>query len=212
MAGWIEGFRVGNPEMKHRLYNRDSASRFIGKHIGERQRRAFDQIAVPAMQSDYFRACALLAKGGAYVDADSVSGQPLRTLFSRAPYALMMTWSDHFQTGLMMFRARHDPLIAAWLEHITCNVERRVETNISLLTGPASLKLTIDGLTERSPALASVAKITPVPWSEAVDWIGFPTPVYKSGPRHWHNWRGSRYCAVPAVETSVSTPLSMSGS
>jgi hypothetical protein len=46
VAEWIEGFRVKNPDFKHRLYDRGSASWFIRKNLGERHQRAFDALLV----------------------------------------------------------------------------------------------------------------------------------------------------------------------
>ncbi len=193
VARWIKGFRATNPEMEHRLFDRDRASRFIGKHLGVREQRAFDVIAVPSMQSDYFRACALLAKGGTYLDVDTVPGRPLHTLFARAPYAMILTWNDRYQLGLMMFREAGDPLLAAWLEHITLNVEQRAEGNASQLTGPLAIWRVMNDAPPESPIRESVAKITPILWSDVGDWIGLPSPAYKTGPRHWENWQGSVY-------------------
>ena len=193
VAGWIEGFAANNPEMKHRLYDRESASWFIAKHVGRRHQQAFDACAVPSMQADYFRACALLIKGGAWIDTDSVSGRPLGELFSRAPYAMILSWNDRFQLGLMMFRDGGDPLVAAWLEHITRNIERRAPGNASELTGPKAIRQVIEAAEPGSTVHGSVAKITPIPWSDAGEWIGMPQPAYKTGPRHWKNWSAPAY-------------------
>ncbi|HEY5411517.1 MAG TPA: glycosyltransferase, partial [Caulobacteraceae bacterium] len=111
VAGWIEGFRVGNPGFRHRLYDRDAASWFIGKQVGEREKRAFDAIAVPSMQSDYFRYCAVWALGGIYVDADFQSLAPLSGLLDQAPHSLMLVWDGHMVAGLMMCRQPGDPFV-----------------------------------------------------------------------------------------------------
>ena len=136
VAGWIEGFRAMNPEMQHRLYDRDSASWFIGKHIGERERRAFDLIAVPSMQSDYFRYCAVWAKGGAYVDADFQPLAPLAGLLDQAPRSMMLVWDGHMVAGLMMSRAPRDAFLRACLDLATNCVEDRWGKNAYMAAGP----------------------------------------------------------------------------
>ncbi len=204
VAAWIDGFRTMNPDMQHRLYDRDRASRFIGKHLGERNRRAFDALAVPSMQSDYFRACALLIKPGAYVDADSVTSRPLRELFAHVPNAMILSWKDRYQLGLMMFRRPGDPLIAAWLAHITRNVEHRLDDNASVVTGPWAIRQVIEAAEPNSPVRASVANITPLLWSDAGPWIGLPRPGYKEGPRHWANWRGPQYLESLAADGAAA--------
>lgn len=54
----------------HHLFDTKKASTFIGSSLGRRYEHAFRRCYHPAMQSDYFRLCYLLVKGGLYVDAD----------------------------------------------------------------------------------------------------------------------------------------------
>ena len=139
VAGWIEGFRVKNPELKHRLFDRDSASWFIRKHLGERYQRAFDACAVPSMQSDYIRICAVEVMGGVYADADLQCLQPLNGFIERAPRSLMLSWGKQLLHSFMMMREAHDPLISASLELVTRNIEERRFTSAYTATGPAIL-------------------------------------------------------------------------
>ena len=136
VAEWIEGFRVGNPGLRHRLYDRETASWFIGKQVGEREQRAFDAIAVPSMQSDYFRYCAVWAKGGAYVDADFQCVAPLAGLLGQAPRSLMLSWDGHIVAGLMMCRQPGDPFVRACLDLSTSNIEARALSSAYTAAGP----------------------------------------------------------------------------
>ena len=125
VAGWIEGFRTMNPEMQHRLYDRDSASWFIGKHLGDRERRAFDACAVPAMQADYFRLCALVAKGGAWFDADCIAARPLATLIRRVPSLLLVLLEGGIINSALIARAPRNPFLSACLAAATRVIENR---------------------------------------------------------------------------------------
>jgi mannosyltransferase OCH1-like enzyme len=49
-----------------------SAAVYIAERYGRREVDAFAQCRHPAMRSDYFRLCYILAEGGLYVDADDV--------------------------------------------------------------------------------------------------------------------------------------------
>lgn len=49
-----------------------TAAAYIEETFGPRQLAAFDRCHHPAMRSDYFRLCYVLASGGFYVDADDV--------------------------------------------------------------------------------------------------------------------------------------------
>ena len=198
VAAWIEGFRSMNPEMQHALYDRDRASWFIGKYVGERERRAFDELLVPSMQADYFRACAVFAKGGAYLDADSIPGEPLASLYSRAAHSLVMIWSDDLQPGVLMFRERGDALLKAWLDRMTVSIEKRQPGNASEVTGPIALTSIYSAALERDlgPISAAARRLTTIPWSEAARWIGVSSGAYKEGPRHWMNWIGPVYAGA----------------
>jgi len=136
VAPLIEAIGRDNPEHQHRLYDRESAAWLIGKHFGERFRRAFEACAVPAMQADYFRLCALLRYGGVYVDADGHSIQPLASLLAATPRNLMVTLDSYLTTGVMVFRTPGDPFLRAVLELATDNIEQHQFANVYLCTGP----------------------------------------------------------------------------
>jgi len=49
-----------------------SGRRYIAENFGAREVTAFDRCRHPAMRSDFFRMCFLVAEGGLYVDTDDV--------------------------------------------------------------------------------------------------------------------------------------------
>lgn len=55
-----------------RMFGDESAGQYIAERYGPRERAAFALCRHPAMRSDYFRLCFVLAEGGLYVDADDV--------------------------------------------------------------------------------------------------------------------------------------------
>lgn len=136
VAPLIEAIGQDNPKHEHRLYDRQAAGWLIGKHFGERCRRAFDDCAVPAMQADYFRLCALLRHGGVYVDADGCSVRPLAGLLDQTPQDLMVTLDGYLTTGVMVFRQPGHPFLRAALELATDNIEQRRFPSVYLCTGP----------------------------------------------------------------------------
>ncbi len=139
VAGWIDGLRGMNPGFEHRLYDRDSASWFIGKHIGRREQAAFEACAVPAMQADYFRLCALKRSGGVYVDADFQALKPISPLIATAPHGLMEARNGQFLSGVMFIRPPADAFVTACLTLCTINIESRDIPNVYTATGPGVL-------------------------------------------------------------------------
>jgi hypothetical protein len=136
VAEWIEGFRVRNPDLEHRLYDRDGASWFIKKHIGVREQRAFDACIVPSMQSDFFRLCAIKRFGGVYADADFRCLRPLADLLDPIPHGLMTSWDGQLVHSFMLIRPPDDPFIDACLQLCTLNIESRDIPNAYTATGP----------------------------------------------------------------------------
>src|ERR1035437_2366433 len=64
------------------LFDGDGASAFIAQNLGARHLEAYRKCYHPAMQSDYFRLCYILIKGGCYLDADDVyRGSAIEQLF-----------------------------------------------------------------------------------------------------------------------------------
>lgn len=54
------------------LFDKLSAKKFIADNYPSKYVKAYDNCIHPAMQSDYFRLCYIMVKGGAYIDADDV--------------------------------------------------------------------------------------------------------------------------------------------
>lgn len=66
----LASFEQHNPGRPHLIFDRDRAETFIGDHFSPLEVEAFRTCALPAMQADYFRYCAVFVLGGVYVDAD----------------------------------------------------------------------------------------------------------------------------------------------
>lgn len=65
-----------------RMFDDVSAAAYIASRFGARECAAFGRCRHPAMRSDYFRMCFILAEGGFYVDADDVLlGEGWRSIF-----------------------------------------------------------------------------------------------------------------------------------
>ncbi len=224
VAACIEGFRVMNPDMQHRLFSRDDAAWFIKKHCGPRELKAFEACAVPAMQADYFRIGALVAKGGVWVDADNVCISPLREVVEQSGAALALVASQRLLNTFLICRGPGNPYFRACLELSTRYIETRTPGSVYDITGPGALnavRAAIGPLHDPDPHLAltwdpplatyaaQIAKNSGV--REALmamtrrhllwiySWLGAAPLSYKDGPRHWLNWTGSIYEQPPEL-------------
>ena len=140
VAAGIRTFQEQNTAMKHRLYARKAAAWFIRKRVGEREWRAFNACAVPAMQADYFRLCALWATGGVYADADQACGEPLHPLLSSLAGPLVPTRKGLVTQHFLIFPRRGDAFLRVWLDLASLNIEARDIPSVHTATGPGAMR------------------------------------------------------------------------
>ncbi|HEU5142594.1 MAG TPA: glycosyltransferase [Solirubrobacterales bacterium] len=138
IAALVETFRSGNPDAHHILFHRSSAERFIADRFSPREVAAFRACAVPAMQSDYLRYCAVLALGGIYCDVGYRCIAPLHTFFEGCGDGrLFQRPAGQVVNGFFGFAAPGHPLLELTLETATANIEKRSGDHVWQATGPA---------------------------------------------------------------------------
>jgi mannosyltransferase OCH1-like enzyme len=149
----IDSFRTASPGLRHRLYDRRSAGRFIAARCGEREARAFAACAVPAMQADYFRYCALSVAAGVYADADmACHGDLAPLLATAAPVQLFFRPNGVVPNGFLIAGVAAHPFFRLTLRIATLAVERRISESVWVATGPAITTFLYELSTERSLA------------------------------------------------------------
>jgi mannosyltransferase OCH1-like enzyme len=126
-----------NPGFHHRLLCEDDAAELIATHFNDREVAAFRACAVPAMQADYFRYCALHALGGIYSDDDYDCVQALGPILEAARGGMLATGDGRqLINAILIFAAPGHPLLRLAIDIATANIERRVEDQVAILTGP----------------------------------------------------------------------------
>lgn len=145
-------FRLRNPALEYRAYDREAAAAFIRERFGARHAAAFAACAVPAMQADYFRYCAVLAEGGFYADADARCLGPLAPLLEPGHRGVLFRRDNgNVVNGCFGFRAPGAPLLQAALEVATRGIEQRLFQSVWTATGPGIFTF-LHLLTDLSPA------------------------------------------------------------
>jgi hypothetical protein len=134
----IAGFRRLNRDMEHLIFSERTAGEFIEEHFGEREAAAFRACAVPTMQSDFFRYCAVYVLGGAYVDVAFSCLSPLRSLFDGVDGGRLFRKDPpgYLLSGFFLFRAPGHPLPRLVLDVATSNIEQRAAERVQMVTGP----------------------------------------------------------------------------
>jgi len=133
-------FREENRGLRHRVYSEREAESLIAERFGAREVAAFRACAVPSMQSDYFRYCIVLERGGVYADVDYRCLRPLRPLIagqaggeiflSPTPLELRGRDATRIWSGFLAFREPGHPFLRLALEIATANIEARIPDRI----------------------------------------------------------------------------------
>jgi mannosyltransferase OCH1-like enzyme len=137
----INSFPAQNPDAKHFVFNATTADAFIAEHFSSRELNAFRACAVPAMQADYFRLCAILVLGGIYADADAVCLRGLRPLFDAIDRVEFYVHGPkgNVPNNFFLVREKNNPFIRTFLDLATYNIERRASGIVWAVTGPGIL-------------------------------------------------------------------------
>jgi mannosyltransferase OCH1-like enzyme len=195
------------------LFDDDRGRRFIESHFGHRHLAAFDRCRHPAMRSDYFRLCYLVACGGFYIDADEVylggkcdrlvgddllKVQPLCydsdtnemvdvPVFSRAG-AASRSWIHYVNNNPLIAPASH-PVLEAALARSTRLLEPipAHRLDIQSTTGPGNLTASLVAhalTTERAGVAADYLFLTEWDQLSVSRW-----PLsYRNDERNWRLW------------------------
>ena len=128
---------------KSTLFDAAHAARFIARDYGPKAAAAFTALWHPAAQSDLFRLYYLLARGGLYVDADSLPGPAIAPFMAQGGgevWASAMTRVPKCVTinGFLAV-PKGAPLIAAYLSCVLRNLHDNPEGPIYWLSGPGAL-------------------------------------------------------------------------
>jgi Glycosyltransferase sugar-binding region containing DXD motif len=140
VADLIATFPDRNPDFRHRVFSELEAGEFIAEHFGSRELVAFRACAVPAMQADYFRYCAIFALGGVYSDADYRCVRSLRPLLDESTggeiflgpteFAVKGREARRVWNAFFAFREPGHPFLELALEIATANIEARISEQV----------------------------------------------------------------------------------
>tara|TARA_R110000824_G_scaffold276247_3_gene464782 strand:+ start:1298 stop:2149 length:852 start_codon:yes stop_codon:yes gene_type:complete len=94
--------RLGAEGFECLFFDDAAAGAFIYRRFGPRESTAFERCRHPAMRSDFFRMCFILAEGGLYVDADDVLiSEGWRHLFTNRKLKIQPLCYDVDATGML---------------------------------------------------------------------------------------------------------------
>ncbi len=185
MASWRS-----DPAFTYEAYDHTAAELLIETHLDARTLSAFRQCAVPAMQADLFRYCALFALGGLYIDADTLNGSGLPGMLTRlaSERGALMTRHGRVANDFIFIRAPRDVLLQRTLEIAVHNIERRISNNVWEVTGPG-IFTSLYADPEARPLFDDLPVL---PVQEVRKFVLFRWDLeYKKNPDDWRNARAA---------------------
>jgi mannosyltransferase OCH1-like enzyme len=130
-------FREHNPDLRHLAFSESAADALISENFDSRVAEAFRVCAVPAMQADFFRYCAVHVLGGIYCDADARCVASLRHLVEGDGGVLFEgPERGHARNEIFAFGSPGHPLLRLSVDIATMNVEGRIWDKVWMATGP----------------------------------------------------------------------------
>ena len=130
-------FGEQNPDLLHLVFSERSDTEFIAERFSKRELRAFRACAVPAMQADYFRYCAVLTLGGIFGDADARCIGRIRPLIPAVGSGqLFRRPGGPVINALFGFGSPRHRFLKLVLEIVTANIEQRLCNRVYYTTGP----------------------------------------------------------------------------
>lgn len=137
IARLVATFQDHNPSLCHLLFNETTAEELITERFTGREVAAFRACAVPAMQADYFRYCAVFSLGGFYADVDFRCLRPLCGLIDTVDQGCLFNGTrGQVLNSFFLFAAPGHPLLRLALDVATVNIERRTAERVWWVTGP----------------------------------------------------------------------------
>lgn len=129
--------RGHNPDLRQMIFSERTARAFIEEHLGAREVAAFEACAVPAMQADYFRYCAMHVLGGFYCDADCYCAGAISPLLEADGFLIeSMAMPETLNNNLFAFREPGHLFPKLAMDISTAAIENRISEKVSAVTGP----------------------------------------------------------------------------
>jgi mannosyltransferase OCH1-like enzyme len=129
--------REHNPDLQQMVFSQQTAKAFIEEHLGVREVAAFEACAVPAMQADYFRYCAVHVLGGFYCDADCYCADSIFPLLEADGFLIeSMAMPETLNNNLFAFKDPGHLFPKLAMDIATAAIENRVSEKVSAVTGP----------------------------------------------------------------------------
>lgn len=196
------------PEFCYEYFDDERARELIRYHFGRRVLSAYDCCAISAMKADIFRYCALLTRGGIYVDADSEYVGGLRECYTSGRRGVLIQRRTKLQgiviaNGFMAFASAGDSLLQITLDTAIANVERRASNDVWSVTGPGIMTSLFASDNPCHAAQFEGFRIVPLRFLDGKVFVFRDDLHYKKTLGHWPVAQKRRSIFVPSKQGDV---------
>jgi mannosyltransferase OCH1-like enzyme len=150
----IHKLKNRNPEFDYQFYTDDRIAAFIASEYGSDVFALYNRINIGAAKADFFRYAILYAKGGVYLDIDSLNVTPLEEFIlpdDSAIISMEKNLTCYVQWALI-FEAKH-PFLAKTLESVLANLStNKYPHDVHQMTGPSAYTKAIQDCLQSSPS------------------------------------------------------------
>ena len=117
----VNAIKAANPGWSHRLYDDETARKFIIQHFGSHVTWAYDTLIPGTYKADLFRYCVMYVYGGVYLDIKyvPVDGFSFESWLPNETYVL--EFGPFVYQGCFMCPPKH-PRLKAAIDHVVANV------------------------------------------------------------------------------------------
>jgi mannosyltransferase OCH1-like enzyme len=187
VASWMRTWRNVEPDFRLEQFDDESAAWFIQSQMGAEAEAAYRMCKAPAMKSDFFRYCALFARGGIYADADTVYKGHLASLYSLGSRGVLLRRTRgpgvRLTNMFIIVRKAGDALLDVAVRSAMENIHARKSQSVWQVTGPAILREAYKS--ERRAELFSGFEILGTHSRPVLQVIAYQKGEYKKGERDW---------------------------
>ena len=194
---------------QHHLYDRPQARRLLGAELGMDWVAAFDNASSPAEESDFFRLCILVLRGGLYVDCDDMLVGNLHELHARMfGLTAFLEPLGHAGNNVIASTPRHPVTIQAAVAAKVA-LGNRHNDNTWFKTGPGLLSRVIAAALQEPLSLTG-QRISLYPQHALSRHVQIHLPLpYKRTRTYW-NRTDARH-AVDALQQAVAALVETPG-
>ncbi|WP_206052349.1 glycosyltransferase, partial [Nioella ostreopsis] len=187
MVGLTESWRK-DANYEYHLYDKKSARKILKEKLGLDWLKAFNNASSPAEESDFFRLCILMLRGGTYVDCDDRLVVNINDLYELLDGFTVFAEPFGYTANNFLACPKGHPLMVRAAIRAKLALENRHNENTLFKTGPGLLARTVASFLNAEDAGSGKNKVTVIPRYILCRYVQIHVPLpYKKTTKYWNS-------------------------